>query len=104
MYRCKITTLTVIHANHKIVHLLAGKNIHPHLKQQLNKLVIEGFLFLLRVNALATARLDTHNSELISKLKLILNADRARILEEFKKNNKKQLQEEESKVYDLRRY
>ena len=54
MFRLKITQLTILHSNNKINYLIKDNKqhqyLHRHIIDNLRKILVEGFLYLLKIN------------------------------------------------------
>jgi hypothetical protein len=64
MFRLKITQLTILHCNNKISYIFREnqqrKSMHKHIMATLQKIVVEGLLYLLKVNLSLTHKLSTY--------------------------------------------
>lgn len=89
MFRLKITQLTILHCSNKISYIVRdnkkNKALHNHILNQLQKIVIEGYLYLLKINQLLTRKITNYEPSIMEGLNKILTIDKEQLLQAFRK-------------------
>jgi hypothetical protein len=114
MFRLKITELTILHCSNKISYIVRdnreNRRLHGHILSHLQKIVQEGYLYLLKINQLLVRKITHYEPSIMEGISKILANDREQLLAAFRKeaNNYSgyELEKELSGLerYDLRRY
>lgn len=115
MFRLKITQLTILYSNKKITYIVSDNvkhhTLHPHILKCLQNLVMEGLLYLMKINEVISGKIGLVEESVVKELLDILLADRERLVTEFKRESEKfkhTLDYEKEllaiKSYNIRRY
>lgn len=87
MFRLKITQLTILYSNRKITYVVNDRTrshtLHPHLVKCLQNLVMEGLLYLMKINDDITSKITQIEENVVKELLAILQADKEALLSEF---------------------
>ena len=89
MLRLKITSLTILHSNTKIQYLIRQnkqhQSLHSHIIGSLRKIVVEGLLYLLKINYLLMKKIANYEQSIMKDLKKLLEADKNELIKVFHK-------------------
>jgi len=87
MFRLKITQLTILYSNRKITYIVNDKtrshSLHPHLLKCLQNLVMEGLLYLMKINDVISNKIILLEENVVKELVAILQADNEKLVSEF---------------------
>lgn len=87
MFRLKITQLTILYSNRKITYIVNDKtrshSLHPHLLKCLQNLVMEGLLYLMKINDVISNKIILLEENVVKELIAILQADNEKLVSEF---------------------
>lgn len=90
MFRLKITQLTILHSNSKLIYLIkdnmAHKRLHKHIVDSLERLVAEALLYLMKINEVIAAKIEAVDQRVTKDLITLLVQDRMKLENQFKKD------------------
>ena len=84
MFRLKITQLTILYSNKKITYIMSDKSkhhtVHPHVLKCLQNLVMEGLLYLMKINEVISGKIGQMEEDVVKELVTILQTDKERLV------------------------
>lgn len=83
MFRLKITQLTILHSNSKLIYIikdnLTHHRLHKHILDSLERLSVEALLYLMKINEVITSKIQAIDQNVTKDLIAILLSDRSKL-------------------------